>query len=135
MSRAGIYSTKQGEAVLSYFRTLGDTHTTVEQISAHFADNGIPIGITTIYRHLDKLEQNGSVRKLIVDGISGACYQYVSKNESDSFHLKCERCGKLYRLDCHSVGEFENHILQSHEFHIDLAKTVLYGMCKDCVSG
>jgi Fur family ferric uptake transcriptional regulator len=134
LSRPKGYNTKQGEAVLSYFAARGDTHTTVEQIADYFADNEIPIGVTTIYRHIEKLEQRGKVRKLVVDGISGACYQYVDEPESDSFHLKCERCGKLYRLDCHSVGEFESHILKTHEFRIDPVKTVLYGKCKDCVN-
>ncbi|MDR0818093.1 MAG: transcriptional repressor, partial [Oscillospiraceae bacterium] len=77
MSRPKGYNTKQGEAVLSYFRTFGDTHTTVERIAGYFAGNDIPIGVTTIYRHIEKLEQSGKVRKLVVDGIAGACYQYV----------------------------------------------------------
>jgi Fe2+ or Zn2+ uptake regulation protein len=38
-------------------------------------------------------------------------------------------------LDCHSIGEFENHILKSHEFYIDPVKTIFYGKCKSCVSG
>jgi Fur family ferric uptake transcriptional regulator len=126
------YNTKQGEAVLSYFRALGGETATVEQIAEYFAANGIPIGVTTIYRHIEKLERGGNVRKLLVDGIAGACYQYVDESGGDGFHLKCERCGRLYRLDCRSAGEFEAHILRSHEFRIDPVKTVLYGKCGDC---
>jgi Fur family ferric uptake transcriptional regulator len=133
MGRPKGYNTRQGEAVLSYFTSLGDEHATVEQIAEYFAGVDTPIGVTTIYRHIEKLEQNGKVRKLVVDGIAGACYQYVDEPESDALHLKCERCGKLYRLDCHSVEDFEAHIFASHEFRIDPVKTILYGKCKECV--
>lgn len=132
--RPTSYSTKQGKAILSYISALGDKQITVEQIAAHFDENGTPIGITTIYRHLDKLEHSGQVRKLVIDGVPGACYQCVGTCRSDSFHLKCDSCGKLVNIDCGTADEFGKHILNSHEFRIDPIKTVFYGRCKACQS-
>ncbi|MEL7609789.1 MAG: transcriptional repressor [Bacillota bacterium] len=134
MVRSSNYNTKQGEAILTYLSSLGGAHTTAEQIAAYFEGSQTPVGATTIYRHLDRLTQSGKVRKLIVDGISSACYRYVDGPESESFQLKCDCCGKLCSLDCNTVGEFEKHVLKFHEFRIDPVKTVFYGRCKDCRS-
>jgi Fur family ferric uptake transcriptional regulator len=132
MARHNSYNTRQGDAVLNYVSSLGGKHATVDEISAHFAKSGRSVGVTTIYRQLEKLKQSGKVRKLIIDGISGACYQYVGELEADSLRLKCDRCGKLYSLECGEADNLGRHILKSHKFRIDPAKTVFYGECDSC---
>ena len=62
------YKTKQKDAVLKYMIDHKDTHVTVNQISDNFAENGTPVGVTTIYRHLEKLLEEGFIRKYTVDG-------------------------------------------------------------------
>jgi len=132
MARVSKYTTKQGSTILSYLATLGNKYITVDELAAELSKNGNPVGITTIYRQLNKLEQGGKVRKLVVDGISGACYQYAGSACADSLHLMCEGCGKLLDLNCLEVSGFEHHIMRYHQFRIDTAKTVLYGKCKHC---
>ncbi|MDR1412956.1 MAG: transcriptional repressor [Actinomycetes bacterium] len=132
MTRANRYHTRQGEAILAYLSGVADTYLTPENIAAHFAKRGISVGLTTIYRHLDKLEKSGRVRKLVIDGIPSACYRYVSEPQNDSLHMKCDGCGKLYNLECNEADEFEQHVFSSHNFRINPMKTVFYGMCEDC---
>ena len=130
MLRSHNYNTKQGNAVLNCIASLNGRHITVDEIAANLSQNGNSVGIATIYRWLEKLEQNGIVRKLFVDGVSGACFQYVT--EAAGFHLMCARCGRLDDLKCNEVIDFENHVLQSHDFRIDTTRTVLYGKCAAC---
>jgi Fur family ferric uptake transcriptional regulator len=132
MARASAYNTRQGEAVLTYISAHGDSDITVEQLAAHFAATGISIGMTTIYRNLEKLERRGQVRKVVVDGMPGACYRYVGGTRSDSLRMRCDACGRLYTLDCDEANKFEEHVQYAHRFCIDPVKTVFYGRCGAC---
>ena len=136
MGRPLNYHTKQLEAILQYIASPGSGHVTAAQIMAHFAHSGARIGRATVYRHLDKLTESGHVRRYTIDGISGACFQYTGQCEDCPLHLhlKCEACGKLIHLDCELLPEIARHMLHSHSFQINPAKTVLYGQCKSCQS-
>jgi Fur family ferric uptake transcriptional regulator len=142
------YSTKQSQAILAYIASLGGSHVTVGQIAGHFENIGFPIGLTTVYRHLDKLVRSGRARRYAVEGISGSCYQYEYVDEYDGggdtrarvreegaghFHLKCEGCGTLLHLRCDVLSGLPKHVYEEHAFRIDAGKTVFYGKCADCL--
>ena len=133
--KRSAYNTKQREAILSYIISLEGTHVTAAQIAEHFENKDVPIGRTTIYRHLDKLAESGKLRRYITDGISGACYQYSDNNDNCHFHLhlKCENCGELQHLECDALNELEIHILNKHFFEVNALKTVIYGKCNNCL--
>jgi Fur family ferric uptake transcriptional regulator len=132
--RLSNYTTKQGEAILSYIASLEGDHVTVEQLAKHFDGSGTSIGLTTIYRNLDKLLSSGKIRKFVIDGISGACYQYVGEQFSggEHFHLKCEICREVYHLQCGAIEEISSHVAEEHAFQINPIKTVFYGICDKC---
>ena len=130
------YKTKQREAVLNYIVSHKDNHVTAAQIIAFFSQGDEPIGRTTVYRHLDKLAESGKVRRYITDGVTGACYQYNDNENCHShFHLKCEECGQLAHLQCDALGDVHEHVLTHHDFHINMMKTVFYGVCELCRKG
>ena len=132
--RSANYNTKQGEIIFNYILSLSGSHVTAAQILEHFTKEGIPIGRTTIYRHLEKLTESGKLRKYITDGISGACYQHLDHREGcrAHLHLKCESCGELQHIDCGVLSEMQQHVFDNHDFHVNLMKTVLYGKCAKC---
>jgi Fur family ferric uptake transcriptional regulator len=134
MGKPKSYTTKQGKAVLSYISSVGSRQVAAEEISDYFAQIGQSIAYATIYRHLERLEQLGVVRKLVMNGEDRAYFQYVGDSRSDSFYLKCERCGNLLCLDCGEAENFGQHILQTHAFQVDPVKTIFYGKCKDCLT-
>ena len=135
MNRPSNYRTKQYEAICSYIASLGSDHVTAAQIASHFQEEDIPIGKATIYRHLEKLTENGKLRRYVTDGVSGACYQYVESDQicDGHLHLKCEFCGELLHLECEALDDLERHVLDEHSFHVNTTKTVLYGRCDDCL--
>ena len=134
MERPPVYNTKQGEAILSYMESLHGAYVTVEQIARYFEDTGISVGLTTIYRNLDKLVSAGRIHKYVIDGFAGACFRYIPETTSEDrqLNLKCEDCGELYPLHCKMLEELGNHVKDEHSFHINPHKTVLYGTCKSC---
>ena len=134
MNRPLSYNTKQREIILEYIVSLGNTHVRATQIVSHFGDKEISVGRTTIYRNLEKLAQEGKLRKYNVEGISGVCYQHVDDTVSEHKRLllKCEDCGELIHLNCDALAEIHRHIYQDHTFKVNTAKTVFYGKCEAC---
>lgn len=128
------YNTKQKEMLLSYLITNKNEHTNVTGISAYLAAEGTPVGTATIYRQLDRLVEQGLVRKYTIDGKTGACYQYVDNSSEcrQHFHLKCKSCGRLIHTECARLTEINRHILEHHGFSVDTSMTVFYGVCDCC---
>lgn len=135
MVKPAVYKTKQQSAILAYLIALDGGHVTVAQIAEHFKFSGLDIGLTTIYRQLEKLIDSGLVRRYSIDGSGAACFQYIGQSKSceSHFHLKCENCGCLIHLECGFLDEIHTHVLNSHDFDINSNKTVFYGKCSECV--
>jgi len=132
-----MYNTRQKEILLNFLRENSSEHITVQKICNFMNNAGTPVGTATIYRQLDRLVEQGIVKKYLLDGRSGACYQYTgdTKKCCEHYHLKCVSCGKLIHLDCEFLNNINNHILEHHGFVVDNAKTVFYGRCSECLKG
>lgn len=128
------YKTKQKDAILAYIKSLEGNHTTVNAISDVLKEHNQHVGTTTIYRYLAKLVEEGSVKKYILDGVSGACFEYVdSKNACNSHHhFKCEECGKLIHFECTALTDLQNHLAKEHQLDLNCKKNILYGRCREC---
>jgi Fur family ferric uptake transcriptional regulator len=121
--------------VLAYLAYKKGEYVTATQIEEHFHDGVNAVSRTTIYRQLERLVQEGKLRKYTFDGDSGACFAYVDlrENASDLYHLKCEACGEIFDLQCGEIDHVSRHIFENHAFHVNDSKTVFYGTCKKCL--
>lgn len=130
------YNTKQRDELLLFLRSMIGKHITVNDICKHFATTGTKVGTTTIYRHLEKLVEEGIVKKYILDNTTAACFEYIDAQRecqhNGCTHLKCIKCGKLIHLHCNDLHSTEQHILEKHNFKLDMTRTVLYGLCEAC---
>lgn len=127
------YQTKQGSKLLDYLKQHAGQHITANDISEHFIKEGTPIGVATIYRHLERFAEEGLVLKYNIDNNSSACFEYHVEGESCShIHCKCEKCGALIHLLCSYFDEIEQHLAEQHSFFVSSKKTVLYGVCQKC---
>ena len=90
------------------------------------------VGLTTIYRMIDKLAREGLLNKTIgEDNI--AYYQYLEKCEHENhFYLKCEKCGNIIHVDCDCIIELMGHIAKEHGFRINGEHIVINGICNKC---
>lgn len=131
---AGVYKTKQQSAIKQYLESKKDEYVTVSQIEKYLKENNCAVGLTTIYRHLEKMEKDGIVARLNVDGQLGACFQYVENSEDENcFYIKCEKCGEVAKMECHHLSELYSHVEDDHNFRINSKRTVFYGKCSNCV--
>ncbi len=129
------YRTKQQQAILDCMRENQDSYVTAGMIAEYVTGKGMSIGLATIYRQLDKLERNGDIHRIAVDGTSSVCFQYCPKEDSSSqFYLKCECCGKIIHLDCSHLQGLYSHVETDHQFQINPQRTIFYGRCQDCIA-
>lgn len=130
-----LYKTKQRQVILQYIIENKEHHLTVNQIAEYLTKNNTPVSMTTIYRHLEQLLEQGLVRKYTIDSTTGACFQYANQDKKcyEHFHLKCEKCGHLIHLECNHLNELYQHIYHNHQFRINPFNTVIYGLCNNCI--
>lgn len=124
------YKTKQKDAILNYLNEQKERYVTAKELLEHLKAKNIEIGLTTIYRHLEKLETKGLVRKYHLDGELSACYK--AWGEQENFLLKCEDCGDMVEFKCPDLEHLYTHFNDEHHFAINPHKTVFYGKCRKC---
>lgn len=115
MSGNKNYKTKQQSAIMDCIKTNANGYVTVNDIWNYLKEHNYSVGQTTIYRHLDKMEEAGIVTRLKVEGQAGACYKYLNPQEKieDGFYIKCEECGEVTRMECHHLEEIYRHIVMT----------------------
>lgn len=134
MGKIRKYKTKQQDLILNYLKEHSQGHVTVDQIYESLRSSEQQVGKTTVYRCLERLIEEGAVRKYIVEDGMSACFQYISSSKKckEHYHLKCCKCGELIHLSCDFLGQVNQHIYQEHHFIVDSSKTVFYGICEKC---
>ena len=126
------YTTKQQQAVLACLSQRQEAPISAAELAEALRRSGHPVGLATIYRQLDRLEQSGHVHKLSTD--QGAVYQYCDRPENgrECFLLRCTGCGRILHLDCSHLKPLYEHLERQHRFVIDPRATVFAGLCDVC---
>ena len=125
------YMTRQQQAVLKCIESCPGGRATAMDLMQMLRQEGQTVGLSTVYRQLEKLVAQGKVHKLLTE--EGACYQYCDKTvHRDCFLLHCEGCGAIFHMDCSHLGELHGHLLESHGFAINPRRTMFYGLCGKC---
>lgn len=124
------YKTKHQSTLIKYLKNHSDEHLTIQDMAKDLS----MIPQATLYRLVDSMVEEGSLRKYIIGPNSSCCFQ-LNGCEHQHFHLICERCGKLIHLECDEVDHLLEHINEEHGFSVDVSKINLYGLCDDCKKG
>lgn len=131
MRTEGGYKTKQRDIILEVLVKNADKHLTCEEMCEMLRKDGKKVGMTTVYRYLEKLHREGMLTKYTADRES-AKFSYAKESCRGHFHLKCTECGKTFCGDCSFLSGLVEHINDDHGFSVEPAKTTLYGVCKEC---
>lgn len=126
------YATKQRAAILSYIEKMGDDYQSASEILDGLSALGEKMGLTTIYRHLKNLENEGLVISNQLEGVMSKSYRASNpddKSENIKFYLQCEDCGKVVNFKCHEIGHLYAHLQKDHSFSVNPEKTIFYGHC------
>lgn len=128
MTRSTNYNTKQKELILSIIKKKKHEF----RVKDLYNDLNKEIGLTTIYRQIDKLVNEGRINKNInKDNIT--YYQYLEEcNKKNHFYLKCDKCGNMTHIDCDCIEQLSNHIVKEHQFNLNKDCIIITGICTHC---
>ncbi len=121
------YQTKQKDILLKEIRKKKEEFT-IKELHEELST----IGLTTIYRFIDKLVEDKILVKRIGDN-NTTYYQYLEECDKDNhFFLKCNSCGTMIHVDCDYVEELSTHIKNHHKFSLNKDHIIMNGLCEKC---
>ena len=122
------YHTKQKELLLDLLKKEKREFT----IQELYEKTNHEIGLTTIYRFIDKLVEGEVVCKRIGNK-NTVTYQYLEKCDCENhFYLKCDQCGETIHIDCDCMNDLSHHIKDEHQFHVKEKQVMITGTCQKC---
>ncbi len=89
------------------------------------------LGLVTVYRTLDKLEELGLVQR--VHQIGG-CHMYLRATQGHEHLLLCTRCGQVCYFKGDDLSALFNATAEASGFVIQEHWLQLYGLCANCQS-
>lgn len=128
MKRNDTYNTKQKDIILEVIKKQ-DSEFSAKNIYNEVKDL---TGLTTVYRLIDKLVNDGILNKTIGED-NTTYYQYLPEcNNKNHFYLKCTNCGNLIHIDCDCIEELTSHITKHHKFKPKKEHIIIEGICNNC---
>src|ERR1035438_2889907 len=124
-------TTVQGGAVRSVL-IQGGGCASAQDIHAARRLAGKPVGLSTVYRHLQSLVEQG-VADVIQSPDGESTYRYCGETTSEHHHhLVCRKCGHTEEVKARAVERWAAEIADKFDFS-DVDHTVeIFGTCARC---
>jgi Fur family ferric uptake transcriptional regulator len=107
-----------------------DGFCSAQQIHAELRRRGEHIGLTTVYRHLQVLTEDGRVDAITSAG-GETLYRRCSTG-AHHHHLICRNCGRSVEVEGKAVEHWAEQVAREAGF-TEVGHTVeLFGLCPDC---
>lgn len=120
-------STKQREIVLNELKALY-THPTALELFKIINKKFPNIGVATVYRNLELLQQEGIIIKLN----SREKEAHYDGDITPHLHLICKKCGEIFDIDdCNKIN-IRSEKIEKIGFKPDFRYLEIHGICKNC---
>lgn len=128
----GYKLTPQRRAIVDMIIRNEGNHLTTEEIYDLVRTDCPEIGLATVYRTVQLLEELGVVSKLdLNDGCSR--YELVHTEENHQHHhLICTNCGRVIEVEGDLLEVLEHNIEEKYNFKIKNHSVKFYGLCSNC---
>lgn len=103
-------------------------HATADEIYDAIVKQNPTISRATVYRNLNRLAQEGQIRKVSLPG--GA--DRFDHRCGEHYHARCERCGRIFDVDMAPLTDLEKRIADAHGFQFTGHDIVFHGICPNC---
>ena len=103
-------------------------HPTADELYKYIHQEHSEIGVATVYRNLNKLAENGVIRK--ITGLDGS--SHFDSCTEPHYHFICSCCGKIYDIPG-NIGK--DLIAKAEEFtdcKITSMEITFRGLCRQC---
>jgi Fur family ferric uptake transcriptional regulator len=121
--------TRQGQAVLNV--VLGsDNFRSAQDIHAELRASGEAVGLTTVYRHLALLTDEGRIDAL--QSADGELVYRRCHSDQHHHHVVCRRCGRVSEVELPNLERWAEGVAEALGYS-DITHTVeIFGVCADC---
>ena len=119
--------TIQCDLVLDTVNKLKD-HATADEIYEEIVKTHPNISKATVYSNLQRLSMMGEIRKWEIPGGADR-YDHLSY---DHYHIKCQKCGKIYDVDMDYIPDLVKLIKDQHGFDFTGHMIMFEGICPEC---
>ena len=124
-----VRGTRQAEALAVALERMPG-FSSAQQIHAELRDQGEQVGLTTVYRHLQVLSEDGTVDT--IRDASGETLYRRCRSDAHHHHLTCRRCGISVEVEGRAVERWAAQVAAEAGF-TDVGHTVeLFGLCPAC---
>ncbi len=87
------------------------------------------LGLVTVYRTLEKLEELHLIQRVHQDQ---GCNAYLAHAEGHQHLLICEKCRKAVYFEGDDLDTFFTSVAKKHGFIVQEHWLQLFGICEDC---
>ena len=132
LKEKGYKLTVQRKAIIEVFLENQSSHLSPEEIYDNVRNDYPDIGLATVYRTLQLLEELDIVYKVNFDD---GCSRYelnLDSGDHQHHHLICLECGKVQEVKLDLLENLEAEIGKEGEFRVVDHNVKFFGYCKDC---
>ncbi|MDY6914328.1 MAG: transcriptional repressor [Planctomycetota bacterium] len=119
--------TRQRRVILGEFRTPG-VHLTPDMVYDRVRRKVPNISLSTVYRNLEILSQQGLIKKIGVTGTQ-QCYDGGLHRH---YHVRCTVCGKVSDISAKPFGDLDSVARTASNFKILGHELEFQGLCRKC---
>jgi Fur family transcriptional regulator, ferric uptake regulator len=130
LERAGYRLSAPRSAVVETLATLGCS-VTAKEIADRLREREVDVGVASIYRTLDLLDQLRLARR--VDAAEGvARYEPIDPSGEHHHHLFCARCGQVRAFEDRALEHAIEQLSRRVDYAVDTHDVTLRGECPRC---
>lgn len=133
LKETGFKITPQRRAIIEILLKNDSEHLSSEEIYDLVRVDCPEIGLATVYRTMQLLDDVGVISKLNLDD---GCIRYeicLDKEDSHNHHhLICKNCSKIIEVKEDLLDSIERQIQETYKFEIMDHDLKFYGLCEDC---
>ena len=123
-----VRGTRQAEAIVSALAGMPG-FSSAQDIHAELRSRGENVGLTTVYRHLQVLTEQGSL-DTIRDASGETLYRQCGSS-SHHHHLTCRECGRSVEVEGRVVEQWAEKVSAEAGFTAVDHTVELFGLCPD----
>ncbi|MBU1749341.1 MAG: transcriptional repressor [Chloroflexi bacterium] len=130
LREAGLRVTPQRALLLEILRD-SEGHLDADEIYRRARHRHPRISLSTVYRTLSQLKDQGLVRELHFDE-DHHHYELCDTGECKHYHLYCVDCGAVVEFESPLVSELTRQLAREYNFEIVDCRVTVSGHCSAC---
>ncbi|KTC65254.1 ferric uptake regulation protein (plasmid) [Legionella adelaidensis] len=128
---AGLKITMPRVKILQILEQAKDHHLSAEDVYKALLDQGVDVGLATVYRVLAQFEEAGLINRLNFEG-GYSVFELSHGHHHD--HLVCIKCGRVEEFVDEIIENRQKLIAEKAHFQMTYHALNIYGVCPRCVA-